>query len=591
MESCSVQQFNRFQGALLELDPVERALNQWIEGLRKDELKEKQCAAELQRTMALMSHLGEIHLTDDLEGFASDVNMKTILMQSYMESSAAALTHLRTAVTTKLPPIHTESGMEDPEDPATNFLKKADNAISHCRSSKVIVSKILRSIDDFRQRGLSLTPSHMDQFVIAEAATAKLAEYTRALGVDVYSALQEDLEDPEIKPTWPAIQSAMIATTERVLQFSETDFFSALTKELKSLTHTLMELASTAGDIDTTAEFERSPAPWTLRAQELKQTKTVDVDLASELRRLKDDIVDRATQIVLRDQTIEEQALKIQLLESRMKKVSEQASRITHLESDLAAGKIREKEFEETIESLNEEINSLEAEITKLKTTAATRIAQPASVAASATGDVKFATGNNATTMVDVQTLRDLDVMKRELVALRNTLRYIRAENLELRHNDVIRPDSWLTAPLTPPPSPPPSAILEREAEDLMSEFRDMVLDSKVIDLSAERAGLKWRPERETPRWRRERERERFEEVEQWKKSLVGRVKAPKGLRPERQGKEVARVVMKRRGRGWLGMGVPEEGKEVEGEGREVRIGTVEGWEGFLGGLGIEGVL
>jgi dynactin 1 len=55
ISSCSVQQFARFEGALYELEPVERALNGWIDGLRRDELKEKQCADELQRYVSFVS--------------------------------------------------------------------------------------------------------------------------------------------------------------------------------------------------------------------------------------------------------------------------------------------------------------------------------------------------------------------------------------------------------------------------------------------------------------------------------------------------------------------------------------------------------
>jgi len=49
ISSCSVEEFAKFEGALYDLEPVERALNGWIEGLKRDELKERQCAAELQR--------------------------------------------------------------------------------------------------------------------------------------------------------------------------------------------------------------------------------------------------------------------------------------------------------------------------------------------------------------------------------------------------------------------------------------------------------------------------------------------------------------------------------------------------------------
>ena len=47
--SSSFEAFGRLGSALYDLDPVERALNSWIDGLKRDELKEQQCAAELQR--------------------------------------------------------------------------------------------------------------------------------------------------------------------------------------------------------------------------------------------------------------------------------------------------------------------------------------------------------------------------------------------------------------------------------------------------------------------------------------------------------------------------------------------------------------
>ena len=48
-ESCSLEGFKKLDGAYYDLEPVERALNGWIDGLKKDSFKEKQCAGELQR--------------------------------------------------------------------------------------------------------------------------------------------------------------------------------------------------------------------------------------------------------------------------------------------------------------------------------------------------------------------------------------------------------------------------------------------------------------------------------------------------------------------------------------------------------------
>jgi dynactin 1 len=247
INSCSVAQFGRFQGALIELDPVERALNGWIEGLRRDELNEKHCVSELQRTMALMSHLGEIHLKQDLEGFASDVHMKVLMMQSYMESAAAAISLVKLAAQKKL-----AVATEEDTEAAANFSKKADALISQSRSVKVIAGKILRALDDFRLRNLSITPDKRGEFEAAEEATQKLAAYTRAVGEDVYSLLFN--EDEAVSPSWIELQNTMFRTTEKVLSMSESDLFGSIMKDIKNLTTSLVELSATAQDIDMTAE-------------------------------------------------------------------------------------------------------------------------------------------------------------------------------------------------------------------------------------------------------------------------------------------------------------------------------------------------
>jgi dynactin 1 len=49
VNGCDVDAFAKVEEALYEMEPVERGLNGWIEGLKKNELNEKQCGDELQR--------------------------------------------------------------------------------------------------------------------------------------------------------------------------------------------------------------------------------------------------------------------------------------------------------------------------------------------------------------------------------------------------------------------------------------------------------------------------------------------------------------------------------------------------------------
>ena len=46
---CSLESFEKIAGALHDLEPVERAFSGWIDGFKRDDLKEKQCAENVQR--------------------------------------------------------------------------------------------------------------------------------------------------------------------------------------------------------------------------------------------------------------------------------------------------------------------------------------------------------------------------------------------------------------------------------------------------------------------------------------------------------------------------------------------------------------
>lgn len=46
---CSLESFEKLGGALYDLEPVERAFSGWIDSLKRDDLREKQCAEDLER--------------------------------------------------------------------------------------------------------------------------------------------------------------------------------------------------------------------------------------------------------------------------------------------------------------------------------------------------------------------------------------------------------------------------------------------------------------------------------------------------------------------------------------------------------------
>ncbi|KAA8571551.1 hypothetical protein EYC84_001550 [Monilinia fructicola] len=537
---CSIEEFGKYEGALYELEPVERALNGWIDGLRRDELKEKQCASELQRTIALMSHLAEVHISAGLASYADEIHMRTLIMQSQLENAAAAIASTRTMVQAIIP------SQEEDDELFQHFSKKTEAVITQTRSAKVIVGKAVREIEDLRARSLSLMPNTIESFEQCEMATQQLADYTRHVGNDLFTLLHEE---GRAEPyTYVEVQSAIYQTTSNTFSADESDLFSTYSNKLRLLNNQLIDLSTLTSDLEMTQEFERATAPWILRSQELKSSKTVTIDTQEELRRLKEENHERLRLIALRDQTLEEASVKIELLESRMRDATKKNERINELERRIDVAKNREAELVEAIEVQNKELSTMEADREKWK-----KIADESK----ALGEV--VSGSKAGQERAVATAREMDVLKTEIAGLQAAVRYLREDNRRVKLSGRENM-SWLEEPLIKPKpiEEQRKALVIAEGQDVLGELLTLATgdNSRIYDLGAmQKDRGKWRPAKSTPGYWVAKQRERYEDWRAWKEEVVrkGRVLGEregnagrgvgtgrKGLRNQRDNENVA---------------------------------------------------
>ncbi|KAK0100652.1 hypothetical protein ONS95_007105 [Cadophora gregata] len=562
---CTAEQFAKYEGALYELEPVERALNGWIDGLRRDELSEKRCADELQRTIALMSHLAEVHISPGLASYADEVHMRTLVMQSHLENAAAAMVAARMMVQTIVP------SQGDEDELAQHFSRKTEAVISHTRSAKVVIGKAVRALEDLKTRSLSLTPDTLQTFEQCETATEELANFSRHIGDDLYTLLHEEGRTEPF--TYLEVQSTVHRTTSNLFSSSESDLFSTYSNKLRTLTASLMDLAALASDLEMTQEFERAAAPWVTRSGELKSSKIVPVDAEEEMRRLKDDNHERARLIAMKDQTLEEASVKIELLESRMRDATKKNEKISELERKIEDAKKREAELTESIESQNKELTSIEADRENWK-----KVAEDAK----ALGVV--APGTKAGQEQAVATAREMEALKTEIASLQAAVRYLREDSRRARLTQSQHLD-WLDAPLIKPKSKEEQrkGLVLAEGQDVLNELLNLTSTAKVYDLSAmPKNRLAWRPAKATPQYHVAKQRENYEAWSSWKDGVVKKAR----VLEERD----ANRAMEKRLRGGLAarvlLNLPDlEGKGVR-PGGEVEIVNPDDFEGVRGRLG-----
>ncbi|KAK8086730.1 hypothetical protein PG994_001704 [Apiospora phragmitis] len=555
---CTLEEFAKYDGALFELEPVERALNGWIDGLRRDELKEKQCASELSRTIALMTHLGESHL----------------------DSAAATFAVVKDFVQRVVP----ASGEDD--ELAQHFSRKVEAVVSQTRSAKVIVGKAVRSLEDLKARHLSLTTDTGEVFEQCEAATQELADMSRKIGLDLHTLTSEEGRTEPL--SYSDISSTVHRTVMTAYSSSETDLFSTYLSKLRTLTSQIADLAAVCADLSQTQEFDRSQEPWIVRAQELKALKTIPVDAEEELRQLKESYNDLRRAVAVRDEILSTSNLRIETLEARMRDANAKAARMTELETQILDAQTSMSKLKEDIEKQDRELKTLETDRDKWKKVAGD--SQAFTEAGSAAGGA----GPNSKAGQEraVATAREMDVLRNEIASLQAAVRYLREDNRRARAADQLHQHNWLAEPLLPSkPSPAEQRrqLVAAESRDVLAELLKMagstaaVYDLKTLPESRLAA---WRPARASPQYHAARRAEDWAAWKGWRDDVLDKARTVVAVEKSTAAGAAAREErdIKRRVAARLRIRMPgADGKMVPGVGGEVWIAGSRGVGGCFG--------
>lgn len=555
MGRCTLEEFSKYESALYELDPVERSLNSWIDSLRKDELKEQKCADELQRTIAVLSHLGEVHLTEDLGSFADETYMRTLTMQSHLESATVSFAAMKTMVERV---VTVPEGEDDGS--GAHFAKRAELAIGQTRSAKLLAGKAVRALEDLKTRSLSLQPDTGEAFEQAEDASQDLASLARQLGVDLHKLLNEEgRTDPY---TFAEVQDTVSATTTSVSSSSESDIFSTYLAGLRVLTNRMNDLSALCSDLDQVQEFDVNIAPWVVKSQELTAQKARPVDVEEELRRVREEYNEARRTVAQRDEALSTAFLKVETLESRMKDAQAKMSRIGDLETQLEDSRKETVKHKEDVERQDRELRVLESERDHWK-----KIAGDTQAFAESGTDVKA--GRERA----VATAREIDALKAEIESLQAAVRYLREDNRRARTTEQHK-FTWLAEPLKKPVpiDQRRKAVVAAEGRDVLGELVRMAASSKVYDLGTlPEDKLAWRKAASTPQYHAAKQGEDYAAWRSWQEEVMAKSKTVRG-REKKGGDPLATMKIRLPGK---------DGKVIPGTGKRVQIVGSAEWEGL----------
>jgi dynactin 1 len=543
--TCSVEEFASYEGALYELEPVERALNGYIDALRRDDLKEKEMADELQRSIAVMAHLASLHVKeDDLPGHAVDLLMRTQCLQSQLESTASALDVTKTLVENKLRvaagPSDEDESDEDDESvaEARQIVGRAESLVSQARNAKVIAGKTHRVLSDLQIRSLTLDTSCADAFEGAEAIAKQISTFGRQVGDLLQMLFGEEGRIESFTPHEVTSVISRAATAAFSLATPEAGPFTAIAERMRSLSDALTDIASLPTDLDNTVEFERTPAPWVARSEQLKKTKLTSIDTEAELARTRETIREREVVLKEKNTELEEQSVQIEMLEAKLRNASKRTAEIARLEHDMHEARDAEKQAKAELAQAKQEA---EQAIERAHNEAA-RLADQRGKRSSSQALDSNAMGAGAQLTLERQ--------DHQISSLQGAVRYLQSENQRLRlppPGSTTSSNSWLHQPLLQAKSEKGKRqeALRKEGKDVLARLLQLGTGESpvVVDLTRlPENKLAWRPAKESGRWKVESRREEWEAWRGWRRDVVRKAAVAAPRRVQKSSKDAYAV-------------------------------------------------
>ena len=449
-----------------------------------------------------MAHLAEVHISESLEHYADDIQLRAMMMQSHLENTATALLHLKSIYDSKI--LSSGVGTEEEEDLAIQFSSRIESLVSQARSARVVSSKSVRQLGDLKSRCVTLDPSTVPIVKQSEQSGADLVSVANKLGNLSLKLFAEEAQTEVIT----------VQTISTALQSGQSSL-SSISSKLQATTTHLHTFYNLTTSLSHAVEFPVPPSnpPWKLLAQ---QMKAANADLAAreiEMSRLKDEMAEKNTMLAMKEKLAEEMGVKLEVFEKRVGESSERRARLRELEEASAIAKAKEKDLLNKLSRLQSELQQADAEREKWKSNLQTK---PSS----------FQPGQPPILSIPSETvtsqfsLQQISSLKSEIKTLQSCIRYLRTAAHTQNVSDSL---DFLSTPITP--AAPAPRIVQTEAKDVLKEMLGLIAqpDSQVIKLQSRSATerLHWKPAKDTMTWQIQRQREEWEEWREWRDGVA----------------------------------------------------------------------
>ncbi|KAI9251046.1 dynein associated protein-domain-containing protein [Sporodiniella umbellata] len=479
IKNCDPEAFAKLGRVYLDLTGVERRMNSIVELFRTDQINAPYCLNELQRIISQVEHLvenvpaQEKNNSDQFFGLTKALDLNADRMIVIFTFCRQMLSNaIRNDELTLL------EGVGEMEQ---DYMEPLGRLITQAKNSKIITKKLIRQLEDKLEEAMTLKGEHMHRFKTLYSISTKLCQFCYEIYRDLVLYVNNKKGSHEPVELCH-IKKLLQDKGDDIFELTESSMWESSMRALRSLTN---ELETTTLQIEGDDKLDKimvKVAPWIQRASDIKAEVVVNRELEYKLQQYNEEIVRLVKDGKLKEQTLQESEVKINLLEKRMVVARKEIEHVKALEEDLEKSLNQERLLENAMETLENENDALENEISQLKKEASKKEEKRQSLIRKATFDL--AEQEDTSTMQEMA--GNYYAMSNQMETLRTSVRYLRAENAHLKSLDFARSLDLALDPISAVENVPDdrSKSLARETRVLIKDLRVAGASPRIIPLS-----------------------------------------------------------------------------------------------------------
>ncbi|XP_038586412.1 dynactin subunit 1-like isoform X1 [Micropterus salmoides] len=498
LNTCSVEVFKRMGTLHSEMSFHERSLDYFIDLLHKDQLDETVQVEPLTKAIKYYQQLYSVHLADHTEDCTVQLADHIKFTQSALDCMGVEVARLRAFLA---------AGQE-----SSGFAVLLKDLDTSCSDIKQFCKKIRRRMPGTDVVGVPAALNFDPQ--VSETLTECRRQQTRVVAVlqEVAAAGAQMVAPMAEQEGLNALKLEDIAckAVEQMYGSHGLNGPECLRQSCSSVIITMNKMATAMqeGEYDADKPQGKTP-PVEIRASTVRAEMTDAEGLGVKLEDRETVIKELKKSLKIKGEELSEANVRLSLLEKKLdtstKDADERVEKIqTKLDENLALLKKKEKEFEETMDALQADIDQLEAEKAELKQriTSQSKMTIEGLRGPPATGIASIVQGSAGAGLPPSMTgpvqVVDSPLLRQQVEAQRLGIKHLKNENNRLKA-EKIRTQLASLPPLCPPKLPqvskessmPPDGLntgIYRRTDQLLSTLLKLSAEVKVVDVTGKTA-------------------------------------------------------------------------------------------------------